>query len=33
MRKRTAKDGDKVLVLKVTASDWEGRVRDMPKVG
>jgi hypothetical protein len=30
MRKRTAKDGDKVLVLKVTASDWEGRVRGMP---
>ncbi|WP_422445682.1 hypothetical protein [Thermoanaerobacterium sp. DL9XJH110] len=30
MRKRAAKDGDKVPVLKVTASDWEGGFRGMP---
>jgi len=30
MRRRAAKDDERVLVFKATASDWEGRVRGMP---
>ncbi|MDK2801714.1 MAG: hypothetical protein PWQ70_3333 [Clostridiales bacterium] len=30
MTRKPAKDDEKILILKVTASDWEGRVRGMP---
>ncbi|MCR4430993.1 MAG: plasmid pRiA4b ORF-3 family protein [Tepidanaerobacteraceae bacterium] len=30
MSRKPAKDDEKILILKVTASDWEGRVRGMP---
>ena len=30
MRKRKAKQGEKIYILKATLSDWDGRVRGMP---